>query len=107
MKYCNGGLLLYFRFSADANRDSTKDQTSCVVCMCDFEPKQTLRVLPCCHEFHSKCVDKWLRVGQTSKLYQCAAQPQTFEHKHFNDRYKLNHGGALVDSFIYEKHSNS
>lgn len=40
------------------------DQTSCVVCMCDFEARQTLRVLPCSHEFHAKCVDKWLRVSR-------------------------------------------
>jgi hypothetical protein len=39
------------------------DQTSCVVCMCDFEARQMLRVLPCSHEFHAKCVDKWLRVS--------------------------------------------
>lgn len=39
------------------------DQTSCVVCMCDFEIRQILRVLPCSHEFHAKCVDKWLRVS--------------------------------------------
>lgn len=43
----------------------TGDQTSCVVCMCDFEQRQTLRVLPCSHEFHSRCVDKWLRVSPT------------------------------------------
>lgn len=41
----------------------TGDQTSCVVCMCDFEARQLLRVLPCSHEFHAKCVDKWLRVS--------------------------------------------
>lgn len=39
------------------------DQTSCVVCMCEFEVRQILRVLPCSHEFHAKCVDKWLRVS--------------------------------------------
>lgn len=39
------------------------DQTMCVVCMCDFEMKQNLRVLPCSHEFHTRCVDKWLKVS--------------------------------------------
>ncbi|ROI16022.1 E3 ubiquitin-protein ligase RNF38, partial [Anabarilius grahami] len=36
----------------------------CVVCMCDFESRQLLRVLPCNHEFHAKCVDKWLKVSK-------------------------------------------
>lgn len=45
------------------NSTISGDQTSCVVCMCDFEARQTLRVLPCSHEFHAKCVDKWLRVS--------------------------------------------
>ena len=50
-----------YRFNADVQRSSL-DQTSCVVCMCDFENRQLLRVLPCSHEFHGKCVDKWLKV---------------------------------------------
>lgn len=41
----------------------TGEQTSCVICICDFEQRQLLRVLPCSHEFHAKCVDKWLRVS--------------------------------------------
>nr|XP_036233267.1 homeobox protein 5 isoform X4 [Bactrocera oleae] len=44
------------------------DQTSCVVCMCDFELRQVLRVLPCSHEFHAKCVDKWLRSNRTCPI---------------------------------------
>lgn len=32
--------------------------------MCDFEIRQLLRVLPCNHEFHTKCVDKWLKVSK-------------------------------------------
>lgn len=47
---------------------SSGDQTSCVICICDFEPRQTLRVLPCSHEFHAKCVDKWLRVSFNASL---------------------------------------
>ena len=54
-------LFLWFfcRYTGDG---SENDQTTCVVCMCDFEVRQTLRILPCSHEFHSKCVDKWLKV---------------------------------------------
>ena len=50
-----------YRFNSELPR-SSMDQASCVVCMCDFESRQLLRVLPCSHEFHAKCVDKWLKV---------------------------------------------
>lgn len=40
----------------------------CVVCFSDFEARQLLRVLPCNHEFHTKCVDKWLKVTQPRPL---------------------------------------
>ncbi|XP_031332977.1 RING finger protein 44 isoform X3 [Photinus pyralis] len=51
--------LVSYKFNADTHQG---DQTSCVVCMCDFEARQLLRVLPCSHEFHAKCIDKWLRL---------------------------------------------
>lgn len=41
----------------------------CVVCFSDFEGRQLLRVLPCNHEFHAKCVDKWLKVSWTGKPF--------------------------------------
>jgi len=50
-----------YRFNGENLRNGA-DQTSCVVCMCDFENRQMLRVLPCYHEFHAKCIDKWLKV---------------------------------------------
>ena len=50
-----------YRFNSEVRRNDM-DQTSCVVCMCDFESRQLLRILPCLHEFHAKCVDKWLKV---------------------------------------------
>lgn len=54
-----------YKFNPEAH---TGDQTCCVVCMCDFEARQMLRVLPCSHEFHSKCVDKWLRSNRTCPI---------------------------------------
>ncbi|XP_041369395.1 E3 ubiquitin-protein ligase RNF38-like isoform X2 [Gigantopelta aegis] len=54
-------------------RRSDLDQTSCVVCMCDFENRQLLRVLPCSHEFHAKCVDKWLKTNRTCPVCRADA----------------------------------
>nr|XP_023690368.1 RING finger protein 44 isoform X7 [Paramormyrops kingsleyae] len=48
-----------YRFNPENHQS---EQTLCVVCFSDFESRQLLRVLPCNHEFHAKCVDKWLKV---------------------------------------------
>lgn len=50
-----------YRYKAESAEES--DQSMCVICMYDFEQKQNLRVLPCAHEFHARCVDKWLKVS--------------------------------------------
>ncbi|CAJ0948134.1 unnamed protein product [Ranitomeya imitator] len=47
-----------YRFNLESHQS---EQTLCVVCFSDFESRQLLRVLPCNHEFHAKCVDKWLK----------------------------------------------
>ncbi|XP_031825720.1 ring finger protein murashka isoform X2 [Nomia melanderi] len=54
-----------YKFNAETHQG---DQTNCVVCMCDFEAMQSLRVLPCSHEFHSKCIDKWLKSNRTCPI---------------------------------------
>lgn len=54
-----------YKFNAETHQG---DQTNCVVCMCDFEVLQLLRVLPCSHEFHSKCIDKWLKSNRTCPI---------------------------------------
>uniref|UniRef100_A0A915JST9 RING-type domain-containing protein n=1 Tax=Romanomermis culicivorax TaxID=13658 RepID=A0A915JST9_ROMCU len=53
-----------YRFSSN----EPGEQSVCVICMCDFESKQLLRVLPCSHNFHSKCVDKWLKNNRTCPI---------------------------------------
>ncbi|CAG0880157.1 unnamed protein product [Darwinula stevensoni] len=54
-----------YRFSTESRQS---EQNTCVVCMCDFEARQVLRVLPCSHEFHAKCVDKWLKSNRTCPI---------------------------------------
>ena len=48
-----------YRFAGEIEEGG---QSTCVICMCEFETRQTLRVLPCSHEYHAKCIDKWLKV---------------------------------------------
>ncbi|KAJ6667781.1 hypothetical protein lerEdw1_016102 [Lerista edwardsae] len=48
-----------YRFNPESHQS---EQTLCVVCFSDFEVRQLLRVLPCNHEFHAKCIDKWLKI---------------------------------------------
>lgn len=52
-----------YRFSGEIEEGG---QSTCVICMCEFETRQTLRVLPCSHEYHAKCIDKWLKVKKSS-----------------------------------------
>lgn len=54
-----------FKYSCEAIEG---DKTSCVICLCDFESRQTLRGLPCSHQFHAKCIDKWLKSNPTCPI---------------------------------------
>ncbi len=38
----------------------TKCDGVCAVCQCEWEEHDEVRVLPCCHQFHTCCVDRWL-----------------------------------------------
>ncbi|KAJ1896146.1 hypothetical protein LPJ66_004171 [Kickxella alabastrina] len=39
---------------------SFMDETSCAICLCNYSPGESLRLLPCRHAFHQKCIDTWL-----------------------------------------------
>ncbi|OWM65874.1 hypothetical protein CDL15_Pgr015299 [Punica granatum] len=46
-----------------------KDPFDCAVCLCEFEAKDKLRLLPkCSHAFHMECIDTWLLSHSTCPL---------------------------------------
>eukprot|EP00118_Oscarella_pearsei_P018469 m.189333 g.189333 ORF g.189333 m.189333 type:complete len:476 (+) comp39407_c0_seq8:256-1683(+) len=46
----------------------TSDGSLCVVCLDEYVKGDVLRVLPCKHEFHKKCIDPWLLSKRTCPM---------------------------------------
>lgn len=49
-----------FRFSSSTAKETN---AKCVVCISEYTNREKLRRLPCSHDFHAKCIDKWLKVS--------------------------------------------
>lgn len=45
------------------------NQDTCAICLGEYEPKDTLRIVPVCnHYFHAQCIDPWLKLNFTCPL---------------------------------------
>ncbi|KAF0699222.1 Aste57867_10187 [Aphanomyces stellatus] len=51
------------------------EDASCCICLNDYVPNQTLRVLHCAHHFHQDCVDEWLLVNATCPTCRKSIDP--------------------------------
>ncbi|KAL2548126.1 uncharacterized protein Fot_09656 [Forsythia ovata] len=39
----------------------SEEAAQCYICLVEYEEGDTVRTLPCHHEFHKTCIDKWLK----------------------------------------------
>ena len=50
-----------FKKSSISADDPTPE---CNICICEYREGDKLRILQCLHQFHAKCIDKWLSVSE-------------------------------------------
>ncbi|CAF0966023.1 unnamed protein product [Adineta steineri] len=58
-----------YRYKTITTTDtSLSKQTDCVICMSQFRNSQRIRVLPCQHEYHSKCISRWFTMNSSCPI---------------------------------------
>uniref|UniRef100_A0A1A9V9E2 RING-type domain-containing protein n=1 Tax=Glossina austeni TaxID=7395 RepID=A0A1A9V9E2_GLOAU len=58
-------MLPTYKYSSELDDGNEK---SCAVCLNDFQLNEVIRKLPCAHDFHVDCVDKWLKLRRTCPM---------------------------------------
>ncbi|CAF1220779.1 unnamed protein product [Rotaria magnacalcarata] len=59
---------LSYRYKTPSIASSSSKQTACVICMSHFKNGQHIRVLPCQHEYHSKCIARWFAMNSSCPI---------------------------------------
>ncbi|XP_016351083.1 RING finger protein 44-like [Sinocyclocheilus anshuiensis] len=43
-------------------------KTDCQICFSEYKAGERLRILPCLHDYHVKCIDRWLKENATCPI---------------------------------------
>ncbi|KAF1799395.1 hypothetical protein FB192DRAFT_1459873 [Mucor lusitanicus] len=75
--------------ASSSSLDTAYEPSNCVICLEPFENGDTLRRLPCNHEYHRDCVDVWLtkKCGSCPLCLHYIEIPTVPEEAHAQDQY--------------------
>ncbi|KAI3800505.1 hypothetical protein L1987_28596 [Smallanthus sonchifolius] len=63
-----GGIMVECDTDAPVEHALSEEDAECCICLCTYDDGTELRELPCCHHFHTACIDKWLFLNATCPL---------------------------------------
>ncbi|XP_024992853.1 E3 ubiquitin-protein ligase At1g63170-like [Cynara cardunculus var. scolymus] len=63
-----GGIMVECDTDSPVERALSEEDAECCICLCTYDDGTELRELPCCHHFHTPCIDKWLYINATCPL---------------------------------------
>ncbi|KAJ8428273.1 hypothetical protein Cgig2_009972 [Carnegiea gigantea] len=74
------------------NALSTTTETCCSICLVDYKGDDIIRALPeCCHVFHVKCVDPWLRLHPTCPVCRTSPLPSPLSTPLAEEKIEMSH----------------
>jgi hypothetical protein len=59
--------------SSSSGRTATAPPQECAVCLQAYTSGEQIRTLPCFHQFHTQCVDQWLRMNAKCPICKTSA----------------------------------
>jgi hypothetical protein len=60
-----------FQFKNKDKFDDSLVEEECSICLCKYKITDILKILPCKHPFHKKCIKKWLSNDEHNKCPLC------------------------------------
>ncbi|KAL4559707.1 hypothetical protein LXL04_031851 [Taraxacum kok-saghyz] len=81
------------------------DCSDCPICLEEFHVEDEVRGLPCAHNFHVACIDKWLKLNIKCPRCRCSVFPNLELHDLPNIPPDNNHSSSLLLTTTYHTQS--
>lgn len=94
--------------SSVASESKTTALDNCPICQDEMKDSETIQTLPCAHNFHKDCIQKWIEMRNLCPLCQCVADTTHPVRELDDDRQDLTQNmiEALVHNAINPSGAN-